>query len=410
MKIFRSLIAFVIPLLWLFYSCAALAANPNILLGDDRIMHPQYLRLLKGKRVALIANFASRNSEGQPIIETFFHSPKINLVAIFTPEHGLRVKKDKKVHSEYDHLLKVPIYSLYGASKKPTAEQLKNVDVLVFDLQSVGMRYYTYASTMAIMMQAAKKYNKPIIILDRVNPLGGKVVAGPISSKDMLGYFTSYFPVPMRYGLTMGELARYYNRYFHINAKLTVVPLLHWQRRFLFNQTDLQWVAPSPALPTFQQAFLYGIFGPMESLSLAVGRGITNEHAFHYFGAPWMTVKQSQELVRRLKALHLPGLKFSTVTWTPTRREFLGEPSHGFKVRVTDYHKVKAYKSLLSVLQVMHYMFGDKLKLEKTRCMIGQGWVLKSIDQHKSIKSILKKTKRDNQAFMQKRKTILLYR
>ena len=384
-------------------------ANAKVKLGIDVAMTQPYKNKLLHKRLALVANSASRNSEGKNTIDVLFKDPQINLVKLFSPEHGLRHFKDTAVEDKHDNITGLPVFSLYGPRKIPTAAELKSVDAVVIDLQDVGSRYYTYATTMALILQQAKRLNKEVIILDRPNPLGGAIVAGALLDTKQQHKFDSYFSIPMRHGLTFGELARYFNQQFHIGVKLTVIPMQHWQRKMLFPDTGLAWYAPSPALPTFQQAFLYNILGPLESLRLSVGRSLMNQKAFMIYGAPWITPQQAGHLVSKLNQLQLPGLQFKMIAWIPNRRIYKDKKCFGFLVKLTQINQVNCFYSSLAVLRVLYQQFGNTIAIEQATNMLGTHALVDSIKSQQPISQIIKNIRRKDQQYLAKRKTALLY-
>lgn len=384
--------------------------KPIVSPGVNQLTTAAYLNQLKNKRVALLANTASRNARGENTIDILNNNPHIHLTELFSAEHGIRETHDEKYASTHDAKTGLRVYSLYGAHTSPTKAALKNIDVIVIDLQDVGVRYYTYATTMALIMKAAKKYGKTVMILDRPNPLNGVTVSGPLLAKKFQGGFASYYPLPMRHGLTMGELAQYFNRYFKIHCKLVVVPMEGWHRTMFFNQTGLRWTPPSPALPSFKQTFLYGIFGPLETLNLSVGRSHNNALAFEIFGAPWITKPNAKKLVAQLNQEHLPGLRFAYYHWSPNRAAYKGEPCYGFRVFVGNTKNVQGFKTLLTVLKILNQDFGAKqLALDHIDGMIGTAWVREDLQKGMSINAILKKVTDNNRPFRQKRKAILIY-
>lgn len=381
--------------------------NLAVLSGIDRLFTPEYATLIQGKKIAIVANSASLNREEKSTVELLKQHPRTQVVALFSPEHGFSVSEDDKVLD--DGSAKIPIYSLYGPRKSPAAEQLAGVDCIVFDLETVGLRYYTYITTLALVMKAAKEHNIPIIVLDRVNPLGGERVMGALLNEKYVGDFAGYYPIPTRYGLTMGELARFYNRYFGIKADLAVVPLKNWRRDALFTDTDLKWHAPSPALPTFEQAFLYSIFGPYESLQLAVGRSQNNTEAFRRFGAPWITEKEASELVTQLNKLHLPGLAFQAVSWTPNRAKYQNQRCNGFMIKINALKEVDSLRSFIKVSHSMHQQFKNKLRFSGMDGMIGSSEFRRAIEDQLPPDEIIETLKAEISGFMQQRESILLY-
>lgn len=385
---------------------SAYASQP-VLSGIDRLLTPEYVHLIKNKKIAIVANNGSVDRQGRSTVELLKRFPNTNVVAIFTPEHGYSVNEDDKVSDKEGEM--IPVYSLYGPRKSPTTDQLSGVDVIVFDLETVGLRYYTYITTLALVMKAAKQENIPIIVLDRVNPLGGKNVSGAILDEKYVGNFASYYPIPTRYGLTMGELAQYYNRFFNIDSQLKIVPLKNWKRNYLFSDTDLTWHAPSPALPTFEQAFLYAIFGPFESLQLAVGRSQTNKNAFKQFGAPWISLEEANVLVSNLNKLKLPGLKFQVISWTPDRAQYENKVCHGFSIKITDIKEINTMKTFIGVAEVLYSQFQNKLRFSAINGMIGSADFRQAIENHESAEIIIEKLKKSNAQFMKQRESILIY-
>ncbi len=378
-----------------------------VLSGIDSLFTPQYISLVKNKKIAIVANSASINREENSTVDLLTHYPHTEVVALFSPEHGFSVKDDEKVNDQSHE--KLPIYSLYGPRKSPTAEQLKDVDVIVFDLETVGLRYYTYITTLAYVMKSAKENNIPVVVLDRVNPLGGNLVTGAMLDEKYVGNFAGFYSIPTRYGLTMGELALFYNRYFKIGADLKVVPLKNWRRDMLFSDTDLTWHAPSPALPTFEQAFLYSIFGPFESLQLAVGRSQSNKEAFKRYGAPWISTIEAQQLVAQLNQLKLPGLKFVAATWTPDRAMYQGQLCNGFIVKITDLKEVNSLNTFIQVSEVLSHQFKNKIRMASMDGMIGSTRFREAIEQQESPDTIIENLKANNRHFIRQRETVLLY-
>ncbi len=378
--------------------------------GIDRLFKPPYWSWVAGKHVGLVANNASQNHAGQRTIDLLYTKKGVQLVRIFTPEHGLKVTVEGAVVVK-DPKTQVPISVLYGTKKISTnPADFKDIDVLVFDLQTVGLRYFTYTASLVAAMKAAKQRGIPIVVLDRVNPLGGKIVSGARLDSINIGHITSYFDVPTRYGLTIGELARYANDINRIQTNLQVVPIAHWQRSWLFNKTKLHWVAPSPRLQTYEQTYLYAVFGPLEALNLSVGLGESSPYEFHYYGAPYVTTKEAHQLVARLQAAHLPGLSFGYQEWQATGMKFDGKRCRGIYVKVTHYEKVEDFYSLIILLKIMHQILGEKLVFNPGfDTMLGRAWIRESVLRNIPTAKIVKRAKQENEAYMQQRRTYLLY-
>ena len=268
---------------------------------------------LSGMRVGLITNHTGKNRAGESTIDVLHRDQRIRLVALFAPEHGIRgaVEGGVAIETERDSKTGLPIHSLYGATQKPTVEMLSEVDALIFDIQDVGARYYTYPWTMALAMQAAAENRKRFVVLDRPNPIGGDLVQGNINDTTS---FVGLYPVPMRHGLTMGELARYLNREHNINADLVVIPVAGLTRRMWYEQTGLPWTPPSPNMPSIESAAHYPGLCIFEGTNVSVGRGTPT--AFQLLGAPWL---DARTLIDRLNSYKFPGVRFEAVTFTPVK-------------------------------------------------------------------------------------------
>ena len=268
---------------------------------------------LRGMRVGLITNHTGKSRSGESTIDVLHRDQRIRLVALFAPEHGIRgaVEGGVTIETERDSKTGLPIHSLYGATQKPTAEMLRDVDALVFDIQDIGARYYTYPWTMALAMQAAAENGKRFVVLDRPNPIGGELVQGNINDTTS---FVGLYAVPMRHGMTMGELARYLNREHSINADLVVVPVAGLTRTMWYEQTGLPWTPPSPNMPSIESATHYPGLCIFEGTNISVGRGTPT--AFQVLGAPWL---DARVLIERLNGYKFPGVRFEAVTFTPVK-------------------------------------------------------------------------------------------
>jgi len=399
----------LIAALLLFTSTGWSKDSAQIQLGADQIEQPHYLKILAGKRIAILSNRSATDSRGRWIVDILHNNPKINLVALFTPEHGLNASKDQQISYQHYRWHNIPVYSLYGKQKRPSDSAINQADIILIDLQDVGVHYYTYMTTMAYMMQAAARNHKPVIILDRVNPVNGTTFGGPISTKKYLGKFTCLYPLPMWPGLTLGELALYFNKYQRIGATLSVIPLRHWQRAMIFSDTHLHWTAPSPALPSAEQAYLYSTFGALESLNLSVGRGKTNQRAFRYFGAPWITKKKAATIVAQLNRLKLAGLHFEPTTWTPSRAIYNNKQCHGFHVTLSHFQQVNRQAALVQVLRVLNRNLGKALGIQQIHSMLANDhWTRQALGSL-PVSALLKQNKMENALFASRRSKILLY-
>ncbi|MFL5812072.1 MAG: exo-beta-N-acetylmuramidase NamZ domain-containing protein [Bdellovibrionia bacterium] len=384
--------------------------SQQVLLGSDRLFEPAYLDALKGKRVGILAHAASRTHDGTHVVDWVASHHEFDLKMIFAPEHGYRSVDDTLLPDSQDPMTGLPVYSLYGPRKAPTDEMLSQLDAVLIDLQDVGLRYYTYPATLVYTLRACQKNGTKVFILDRPNPLGGSVVDGALLDSSLAnGSLTTLAAVPTRHGMTLGELAILYNKMLGIGADVTVVPMSGWNRSMLWDDSKLQWVPPSPALTTPEQTYLYALFGTLESANLAVGRGKTNEFAFHIFGAPWITQEKGMILVKELQQLSLPGLQFQYVSWVPNRDIFLGKLCRGFRVDVTNPSKLEGFRSLILVLEKMKSVLGASFDTKGLLAMLGADWLKSGIDAGTPVNELMERASRENQDFMKLRQEALIY-
>ena len=304
----------------------------------------KYTQVFKGKRLGLITGPTGVNKKLVSTIDILHE--KYNLVALFSPEHGVRgdIQAGVKVDDYIDPATGIPVYSLYGDKRKITKEMLSKIDLLVFDIQDVGSRFYTFLYTLTYAMESCKENNKPIIVLDRINPLGGNIVQGNLLEKGFESFVGKY-PIPTRYGLTIGEFALYINSKFKINADLTVVPCTGWNRNLYYDGTDLVWVQPSPNIPTIDSAFIYSGTCIFEGTNLSEGRGTTRP--FEIIGAPWLNNKR---LIAIMNFKNYEGVMFREVYFTPTFSKYVSILCSGIQIHVTDRNKVNPFILALDIL------------------------------------------------------------
>lgn len=324
----------------------------SVRLGIDRI--DTYSQIFAGKRVGLITNSTGMNSNFQSSVDVLYANT--NLVALFSPEHGIRgaVKAGDAVKASIDEKTQLPIYSLYGATKKPTAEMLADIDVLAFDIQDVGARSYTYIYTMAYAMQACKELGKTMVIFDRPNPIGGTQVEGNLI-KPGFESFIGMYPIPTRHGMTVGELAKLFNSEFNIGCELVVIEMTGWKRDMYFDETNLPWVMTSPNIPTPNTALVYpgtGIFGGTN-----ISEGVGTTRPFELVGAPWL---DADELAEKMTALQLPGVIFRPAYFTPNFGLYQNEACAGVQLHIVDKKTFLAVKTGISLLYTIKEMSGEK--------------------------------------------------
>jgi uncharacterized protein YbbC (DUF1343 family) len=310
----------------------AIAPGIEVLLSDS-------LHLVRGKRVGLITNHTARDREGRSSIDLLFNAPGVRLTALFGPEHGIRgvAVGGAKIASTVDSATGVPIYSLYGETRVPTEAMLRDVDVLLYDIQDVGARAYTYVWTMALAAERARKLGKVFVVLDRPNPIRDDRIEGGMMEPRHRS-FVGLYPVPLRYGLTPGELLRYLTGTGLIVADAKVVPMRGYRRSMWLDDTGLPWVSPSPNIRRLEAALLYPGTVFFEATNVSEGRG--TDQPLELSGAPWLT--DAAAIVRELNALHLPGVRFDTTTRTIGRGEkFAGRTIPMIAIRVTDRDAIR---------------------------------------------------------------------
>ena len=304
----------------------------HITVGLENLL-TEKIHLLKGARVGLVCNQASVDHNFQHPADLFHAHPDINLTALFGPQHGIRGDvQDNMIETEHavDRVTQTPIYSLYSETREPSEEMLKDVDILVFDMQDVGCRIYTFNYTMANCMQAAKRFGKKVVVCDRPNPIGGVAVAGNVLDPEYAS-FVGQFPLPTRYGMTVGELAGMFNDHFKIGCDLEVVPLSGWSRDTWLDETDDPWVMPSPNIPTVDTTLVFPGTVHFEGTQISEGRGTTRP--FELVGAPYIIPEQYAE---RLNAIGFHGVYFRSSVFQPTFQKHARVSCGGVQIHVTN--------------------------------------------------------------------------
>ncbi|MBE5968353.1 MAG: DUF1343 domain-containing protein [Lachnospiraceae bacterium] len=320
-------------------------------LGIDQMN--QWLPVLEGKRVGLITNPTGVNQNLVSTIDVL--KEKVNLVRLYSPEHGVRgdIQAGEVVENYIDESTSLPVITLYGKNKKPTKEMLDDIDVLAMDIQDVGSRLYTYLYTMSYCMQGCAICGKTFVLFDRPNPIGGERVEGNII-KEGFTSFVGLHPIPYRYGLTIGELAAFFNKEFNIQCDLKVIPMEGWTRNMYYEDTKLAWILPSPNMPTVDTAVVYNSTCLFEGTNISEGRGTTKP--FEFIGAPWLN---AWKLSDTLNALNLEGVLFRPVFFTPTFSKHTGALCKGVQLHVTDRDRFLAVKTGLHLLEEIIKMSGD---------------------------------------------------
>ena len=350
-----------------FGAGAAPAARPAppVQTGLD-VMRADGFTPLRGKRVGLLTNHTGRARDGAAAIDLLFTAKDVRLSALFSPEHGIRGILDTNVPSEKDEKTGLVIHSLYGETRRPAASMLDGLDAMVIDLQDIGARFYTYMTTMAYVMEEAAKRNLPVYVLDRPNPINGFQIEGPALDKAMIG-FTGYLPaMPVRHGMTLGELARLFNGENKIGANLTVVAMKNWDRSRWFDDTGLPWINPSPNMRNLIQATVYPGVGAIESTNLSVGRG--TDTPFEQIGAPWI---DGVQLAETLNARAIPGVRFYPVRFTPLSSKYAKEECQGVFLVVTDRQALRPVRLGVELASALNRLYGSKFELESAERLFG---------------------------------------
>jgi len=390
----------------------------GVRVGADVLLHDQ-LELIAGKNVGLVTNHSALLSNGEHLVDALVKQKEIRLRALFGPEHGIRGKAPdrKSIGHEVDPETGIPVYSLFGKITKPTRRMLKGIDVLIFDIQDVGARFYTYSTTLALTMEAAAEKGIPYLVLDRPNPIGGTRVEGPILDKTLRS-FVGWLPLPIVHGLTMGELAAMISGEGWLRMKravhLSVVKMKGWRRSWTFDQTKLRWINPSPSIRSLQTALVYPGTCFIEGTNVSEGRG--TEHPFEQIGAPWI---RGKELCAELRSLHLPGVAFAAVTFAPrstravtTDSKFEGAECEGVFIKVTDNNRFLPVKTGICLLHALRVLYPAQFTMKARRLdeLIGTRFVRRAILKGTNPGDIAERWETDNEEFVLKRRKYLLYR
>lgn len=379
----------------------------KVKLGIDNIQDS--FKVFEGKRVGLITNPTGMNSSFENTIDIL--NEYTDLTALYSPEHGIRgdIQAGEKVDNYIDEKSGIKVYSLYGKNKKPSYEILKDIDVLAFDIQDVGSRFYTFLYTMAYAMQSCKEFMKMFVVFDRPNPIGGEAVEGNILEENFRSFIGRY-PITQRYGLTIGETAKMFNDEFNIGCDLKVVPMTGWKRNMYFEDTGLQWVLPSPNMPKVDTAVVYNGTCIFEGTNISEGRGTTLP--FEIVGAPWIN---AYKLSERMNELNLPGVVFRPVYFTPTFSKHCGKLCKGVQLHVTDRNKFKPVRSGVSLLYAIKELSGNDFEFipaytPKGKPMIDYNTGCSYIKEGKfSLNEVISMWEEQSQRFMKTKQKYHIY-
>jgi uncharacterized protein YbbC (DUF1343 family) len=368
------------------------------------VLKADKFKMLEGQRIALVTNHTGRDREGNRTVDLLTSAKNLKVVKLFSPEHGLYGQLDEKVADTTDPKTGLPVFSLYGETRRPSAAMLEGVDTIVYDMQDVGARFYTYLSTMGLCMEEAAKHKIKVVVLDRPNPITGLMVDGPIADKESLG-FTAYRPIPLLTGMTVGEMAHLFNKEFGVNCDLTVIELRGWKRAMWWDETGLTWVNPSPNMRNPTQALLYTAIGTLEFSNISVGRG--TDQPFEVFGAPWI---DGRKLAAALNGAELPGLRFVPIEFTPASSKFSKQLCKGVYITVTDRTIVEPAKASVIIAWHLRNLFGDAFEVQKVGRLLANAQALKAIEEVDDPREIPALWSAPVEEFKQMRQKHLIYK
>ncbi|MFI5293578.1 MAG: exo-beta-N-acetylmuramidase NamZ domain-containing protein [Thermodesulfovibrionales bacterium] len=374
----------------------------KVLTGID-VLSAEHFLPLKGLRVGLITNHTGRDSSGRSTIDLLRNAPGVKLTAVFSPEHGLSGKDDSWVASAVEPASGLPVFSLYGKVRKPTEEMLKGLDALVFDIQDAGVRFYTYISTMGYAMEAAAKKGIAFYVLDRPDPINASLVQGPVMDKELKS-FTGYFPLPVRHGMTVGELAGMFNAENRIGVKLHVIKMSGYTRTEWFDETGLLWISLSPNLRSLTEAILYPGVAMVEGANVSVGRG--TDTPFELLGAPWIN---AEELAAALNSRNIRGVHFTPTDFVPKSDIYMDKVCHGVRITLPDRTALDAGAMGIEVAGALYTRYPRDFQIDKTLGLIGSRGVLQAIRDGRTSETIAPQWRNTLEEFMSLRAKYLLY-
>lgn len=378
------------------------AVVSSVLTGID-VLERDGFKPLQGMRIGLVTNHTGRSRDGRQTIDVLHKASGIRLVALFSPEHGIRGLADEKISDSKDETTGLPIYSLYGETRRPTAEQMKDIDAFVFDIQDIGTRFYTYISTLGYVMEEAKKAGKPVFVLDRPNPIGGVEVEGPIADRDKFS-FTAYHQLPVRHGLTIGELAQLFNEQKEIGCDLRVIKMEGWKRSMWFDATSLTWVNPSPNMRSLTEATLYPGVGLLETTNISVGRG--TDTPFEVIGAPWI---DPQGLSEVLNGRNLPGVRFVPIRFKPSASVFKDQECGGVNIIVTDRSRFRPVATGIEIAVALRRLYPTQWEVDKYLRLLVNAETLQRLKTGASPEEITQAWANGLAEFQRARTKVLLY-
>ena len=380
-----------------------MAATAEAVLTGIDVLELNGFAPLQGRRIGLVTNHTGLTRDGRATIDVLRHAPGVKLTALFGPEHGIRGEYDTKIADGYDSQTGLPVHSLYGDRYAPSPEQLRDIDTLVFDIQDIGCRFYTYISTLGHLLQTASENGKAALGLDRPNPITGERLEGPLPDRDKLS-FTAWHPIPVRHGMTVGELALLFRHEMGLCGAVEVMPCAYWRRGDWFDATGLVWTNPSPNMRSLTAAALYPGIGLLEMTNVSVGRG--TDRPFEYVGAPFIDPRRFAD------ALHdqgMPGLRFVPRFFTPTGSIHAGQRCGGVEMLVTDRNALDSVRVGFSLAAALHRLYPDAWEGGKFLTLLANRQAFEALMSGQSAVTIAAAWGGELQQFAVRREPFLLY-
>ncbi len=381
---------------------AVVTEAPKVVAGID-VLAASAFAPLKGMRVGLLTNPAGRSASGRSTIEVLASAEGVQLAALFSPEHGLEGDREGHIESRRDARTGLPVHSLYGATRRPFGDMLAGLEAIVIDLQDVGVRFYTYATTMGYVMEAAARRRLKVVVLDRPNPIGAAGVRGPLPDRDVRS-FTSYLPMPLQHAMTLGELARMFNAEKHIGTDLTVIAMQGYRRTAWYDETGLAWVAPSPNLRSLTATALYPGVGLIEDTNVSVGRGTSTP--FEVVGAPWI---DGEALAAALQRRGIAGVRFAKTQFAPTASRYARVGCHGVRIELTDRQVLDASRLGIELAVALRRLYPHRFAVRDMFRLLASRDVLAAIEAGEEPATIERRWQPALHAFESRRAEHLIY-
>lgn len=386
-----------------FLILCSTASAQHVLTGVD-VLRRDGFRQLHGQKIGLITNHTGRTQDGIGTVELLDKADNVALTVLFSPEHGFEGLLDvAKIDDATDDRTGLKIHSLYGSTRRPTPEMLENVDTLVFDIQDIGARFYTYVSTMGEAMKAAAENGKRFVVLDRPNPINGVDVAGPLLDSGRES-FVGFHQIPVRHGMTIGELALMFQKELKLDLQLTVIPCEGWQREQYWDATGLVWINPSPNMRCLTQALLYPGMGLMETTNVSVGRG--TDTPFEVLGAPWT---DGRRLAAELNARQIPGTTFVPIEFIPDSSKFAGKKCGGINIIITDRRQFEPLRAGFEIAVVVRRLYPEDWKADGWLRLLGDQDTFDALLSGQTAAQVQAVAAAGMEAFLQRRAGFLLY-